>query len=269
MANVSMVQRFFTLRGTLPRATATIIGSVGFIVLLVIWSLITGMKLIPHTLLPSPWMVLGSFKELHFEDALVRNTLYSIRLNLLGYLEAVAITLPVGFCIGLFPVLRACFTKYIEAFRFIPLAAATGLFIAWFGIGDNMKIQFLAVSIIVYLLPVVILRIDEVDEVYEQTAQTLGASLWQKISSVFMPAVFSRIIDDVRVLVAISWTYITIAEALNMTGGIGAMAYQCARKSRIDKVFAILVLIILIGFVQDKLFRMLDKALFPHKYQQG
>jgi NitT/TauT family transport system permease protein len=264
---MATVNRLFELRGILPKKLSTIIGVAGFVVLLTLWSLVSGFAMIPHSLLPSPWMVLRSFKELHFEDALVRNMLYSLRLNVLGYIEAIAITLPVGFAIGLFPVLRACFTKYIEAFRFIPLAAATGLFIAWFGIGDTMKIQFLAVSIIVYLLPVVIQRIDEVDEVYVQTAQTLGAGLQQKITSVFAPAVLSRIIDDVRVLVAISWTYITIAEALNMTGGIGALAYQCARKSRIDKVFAVLVLIVLIGFVQDKLFRLLDRALFPHKYQ--
>jgi NitT/TauT family transport system permease protein len=155
---MATVNRLFELRGILPKRLSTIIGVAGFIVLLALWSLVTGLAMIPHSLLPSPWMVLRSFKELHFEDALVRNTLYSIRLNVLGYVEAIAITLPVGFAIGLFPVLRACFTKYIEAFRFIPLAAATGLFIAWFGIGDNMKIQFLAVSIIVYLLPVVIQR---------------------------------------------------------------------------------------------------------------
>jgi len=261
-----MVARFFELRGELPKSVNITIAIVGFITLLGIWTLVSFLSLIPSTLLPSPWNVLISFQELHFQDALVRNAVYSIRLNLLGYIEAVAISLPLGFVIGLFPAVRACFNRYIEAFRFIPLAAATGLFIAWFGIDDNMKIQFLAVSIIVYLLPVVIQRIDEVEKVYVQTAHTLGANTWQKITTVFIPAVLSRIVDDIRVLVAISWTYITIAEALNMTGGIGALAYQCARKSRIDKVFAVLVLIVLIGFIQDKLFKSLDKALFRFKY---
>lgn len=259
--------RFFALRGQLDKVSSTIIGVAGFVILLAIWTAVTSFRLIPRTLLPSPIGVLSALKELHFEDALVRNMLYSLRLNLLGYLEAIAISLPLGFAIGLFPALRACFTKYIEALRFVPLAAATGLFIAWFGIDDTMKIQFLAVSIIVYLLPVVIQRIDEVDDVYVQTAHTLGATMLQKIQSVFVPAVLSKIIDDIRVLVAISWTYITIAEALNMTGGIGALAYQSARKSRIDKVFAVLVLIVVIGVVQDRLFRQIDKLLFPFKYR--
>ena len=61
--------------------------------------------------------------------------------------------------------------------------------------------------------------------------------------------------------------HIIIAELVNKSGGIGALAYVSARQSRIDKVFAILFVIILIGFVQDKLFTKLDKVLFPHKYK--
>jgi ABC-type nitrate/sulfonate/bicarbonate transport system permease component len=72
--------------------------------------------------------------------------------------------------------------------------------------------------------------------------------------------------DDISILVAISWTYVTIAEALNMTSGIGMLAVQCGRKSRIDMVFAILLIIILIGFVQDIFFKRLDKVINPHKY---
>lgn len=261
-----MIRKLFELRGTLDKRTSTIVAIIGFIFFMLLWQSMAWFKLIPESLLPSPISVLISIGSLHFEDELVRNCIYSIKLNVLGYIEAVTIVVPLGFLMGLFPVVRVATDKYIKALRFIPLAAATGLFIAWFGIGDNMKIQFLAASIMVYLLPVVIQRIDDVETVYVHTAYTLGAKNIQIIKSVFAPAVTSKLIDDTRILVAISWTYITIAEALNMTGGIGALAVQCARKSRIDKVFAVLLIIALIGFVQDILFQKLDKIVFPHKY---
>ena len=38
------------------------------------------------------------------------------------------------------------------------------------------------------------------------------------------------------------------------------------RQGNIDKLFAMLFIIIIIGFLQDKLFVMLDKRLFPFKY---
>lgn len=243
---------------------------VGFVAIIVVWEVICQVSGISDRLLPSPLQVFLSYSDMLKNDRLIPNALYSIQLNMIGYIEALAICLPLGFFIGLFPGPKAAFSKYIEAMRFLPLAAATGLFIAWFGIETGMKIQFLAASIFVYLLPVVIQRVEDVDIVLDQTAYTLGANPWQRITKVFIPAVCSKIIDDVRVLVAISWTYITIAEALNMSdGGIGALAYQCARRSRIDKVFAILVLIVIIGYGQDLLFKGLDQLLFPHKYRSS
>lgn len=150
--------------------------------------------------------------------------------------------------------------------RYLPLTALTGLFIIWFGIEDQMKIAFLAFGIIVYLLPVVVQRIDEVEDVYLKTVFTLGATNWQTIRSVYLPAVMSKLMDDIRVLTAISWTYIIIAELLNRQGGIGSLIYIKARQGQVDRVFAVLLVIILIGFVQDRLFVYMDRRLFPHKY---
>jgi len=256
----------FELRGTLEKKPSTIIAIMGFILLMLTWQSMSWFKWVPESLLPSPVSVFSSFKELHFKEELVRNCLYSIKLNMFGYAEAIAIAVPLGFIIGLFPVVRVATDKYIKALRFLPLAAATGLFISWFHIGDNMKVQFLAASIIVYLIPVVIQRIDDTENVYVHTAFTLGANKFQTIFTVFFPSVLSRIIDDIRILVAISWTYITIAEALNMTNGIGMLAVQCGRKCRIDMVFAILLLIAALGFIQDILFKEIDKVVNKHKY---
>jgi len=199
-------------------------------------------------------------------SSLVYNTLYSVLLNVLGYLEAIAVSIIIGFIIALIPFFRGLMSRYIDAIRFVPLAAVTGLFIAWFGIDLNMKVQFLAFGIFVFLLPVVVQRIYEVEDVYKQTAFTLGASSWQTIRYVYWPHVLSRLIDDIRVLTAISWTYIIVAETVNKESGIGALIFTARRHSRLDQVFALLLLIIIIGFIQDVLFARLDKKLNPHKY---
>ena len=53
-------------------------------------------------------------------------------------------------------------------------------------------------------------------------------------------------------------------------GGIGAMIWRVGqRQGRFDKIWALLVLIMIIGIVQDKLFTIADRHLFPHKYQQA
>jgi NitT/TauT family transport system permease protein len=256
----------FKLRGELPARIAVAIQLIGFIMLIGAWEAIARMGLVTSSLMPAPSSIIMSFRELHFEDALLRNLGYSVKLNLLGYFEAIAIAVPLGFIIGLFPLFRELSRKYVDAMRFVPLTALTGLFIAWFGIGTEMKVHFLAFGIIVYLLPVVVQRISEVDKVYCDMVYTIGASSWQTIRYVFMPSVLSKLLEDIRILTAISWTYIIVAELVNKSdGGVGALAFTAARQSRIDKVFAILLVIIAVGFVQDKVVMWLDKHLFPYK----
>lgn len=261
-----MINLLFSLRGALPKRLSRTIELLGFFCLILIWTIISELNLISQSLLPSPLRVISALPQLHFEDALIRELFFSIKINFFGYMEAVALSIPLGFIIGLFPLFRDMFRRYIDAVRFLPLTALTGLFIAWFGISTTMKVQFLAFGISVYLLPVVIQRIYEVEQVFCDTLYTLGANKRQIIQFVFIPDVLSKVIEDIRVLVAISWTYIIVAELLNKSeGGIGALAYNSARQGRIDKVFAILIVIVVVGFIQDKLVSKLSLILFPHK----
>jgi NitT/TauT family transport system permease protein len=239
----------------------------GILGILIVWYGLVATNIIQSRILPSPITVFTSFGELIAGDHLFKNLGVSLGLNLLGYIEAVAIAIPLGFCIGLFPIFRGLFERPISAIRGLPLSAVLGLFILWFGISTNMKVQFLTLGVLVYLLPVVVQRIDEVKQIYVDTVKTLGANRWQTIRKVFIPDVLSRVSDDIRVLLPIAWTYIIMAEVINKSeGGIGALAYTAGRQSRPDKVFAILAMIILVVFLQDKLFLFLDRKFFKHKY---
>lgn len=295
----------FKLRGDLTRYQEIILGVVGLIIFIVVWWIAAEMlsrqrpimagfdssisvtdeglnldslarqdslafanatefeKVYP--LLPPPPKVLASYHSLITKDELIPNTLKSIWLNIQGYVWAVLISIPIGFLIALLPLFKGLFNKHVDAMRYIPLTILTGIFITWFGIYDRMKVAFLAFGIIVYLLPVVVQRVNEVRDVFLKTVFTIGATDWQTIRSVYIPSVMSKLIDDIRVLTAISWTYIIIAELVNRQGGIGSLAYIKARQGQIEKVFAILFVIILIGFVQDRIFAFMDSKLFPHK----
>ncbi len=219
-----------------------------------------------YPLLPTPLQVLKAFPDMFQNDEILKNTWISLVRSIKGYFWAILISIIVGFIIGLYPLFNALFGKQLDSLRYLPLTAMTGLFIIWFGIGEEMKVAFLAFGIIVYLLPVVIQRIGEVKDVYTKTVHTLGATDWQTIKTVYIPSVLSKLIDDIRVLTAISWTYIIIIEYINREGGFGALVYFYKRNGIIAKSFAVLFLIILIGFLQDRLFQYLDKRLFPHKY---
>jgi len=260
----------FKLRGDVPKEWRIILEIIGIGIIFLVWFLLT-MGEQPYmmpSVLPHPMKVLTSYGELYSENNLIQNAFRSIGLNLAGYVKAILTTLPIGFLIGLYPLFKGMYHRPIDAVRFVPLAATTGLFIVWFGIGTSMKVNFLAFGIVIFLLPVVVQRINEVKDVYLKTVYTIGATDWQTIKSVYIPSVMSRLIDDIRVMTAISWTYIVVAEGIGSQGGLGAMIFRAGqRQGRVDKTFAVLILIVIIGIIQDRIFVRLDKELFPHKYQ--
>lgn len=260
----------FKLRGDVPKKWRLILELSGISLILLIWVALTHGEspFMMPSVLPKPQKVLSAYGELYADNNLIQNTFRSVGLNLAGYVKALIFTLPIGFIIGLYPIFKGMYQRTIDAVRFVPLAATTGLFIVWFGIGTSMKVNFLAFGILIFLLPVVVQRINEVKDVYLKTVYTIGATDWQTIKSVYIPSVLSRLIDDIRVMTAISWTYIVVAEGIGSQGGLGAMIFRVGqRQGRVDKTFAVLLLIILIGIVQDRIFVRLDKELFPYKYQ--
>ncbi len=264
------IKKLFALRGKLDKQTSLILAIVGACLFLLVWIFLTmgDDPILKPATLPSPKKVFFAYGDLIRQNDLVVHAARSIGLNLSGYVVAIALSLPLGFLIGLVPLFRGLFQRLVEAIRFVPLIATIGIFIVWFGIGIFMKSNFLAFGIFIFLLPVVVQRIDEVKDVYLKTVYTLGATNWQTIKTVYIPSVMSRLSDDIRIMTAISWTYITFVEAIASEGGLGYLIiFGARRQGRMDKVFALLILIILIGVFQDKLFGYMDRKIFKFKYQ--
>jgi NitT/TauT family transport system permease protein len=255
----------FTLRGELTKKQLVVFGTLGSVLSVMLWWSFATLQIIPKQVLPSPQSVLAVLPDLHFNNGLVENVWYTTKLNLLGFGLAILFSVPIGYLIGLLPIARGLSSFIFVGLRFIPLPVTTGLFMA-FGIGDLMKIVFLAFAIFVYLVPTIVQRIDEVPQVYLNTLKTLGANRLQEIKYVFIPEVLSRVWDDIVILVGISWTYISIVELINTSdGGIGALMYIAQRQTSIEKVYAILVIIMIVAFLQTKLFQLFGDFIFPYK----
>lgn len=247
----------------------------GLTVIICIWQIISSYEIIPSRILPSPLSVIVSFKTLFIENNLINNGWYSIKLNLISYIYAIAISLPLGFIIALIPFNRIVFGTYVNTLRYLPIPALTGIFVAIFGITLGMKVSFLTFSLIIYILPSIANKIydlqnpaNDKDNVLLQTGLTMGMNNWQLLRYVYFPYVTSKVSDEIINLTGVSWSYIVICELLDRTQGLGGLISVMSRQSRTAEVFAILFLIIMIGIAQDFLFRKLDVLLFPFKHNK-
>ena len=244
---------------------ARLIALAGIGSFLAVWCLLSYGGIIPAVILPSPTEVLQAFPTLHFEEALVRSAGYSLYRVTMGFALSGLVAIPLGLLMGTFPVVKHFFAPLVDPLRFLPISALVPLFLVWFGIEETMKVMLLFVGTFVYLLPLVVEAVENVDDVYLQTAVTLGASRWQLVRHVLIPGSLPAIGEALRVMNGIGWTYVILAEIVNPRYGLGALITVAGKRSHVDWIFAGVLVIIAIGVATDFLIRMINAQLFNWK----
>ncbi len=252
----------FALREPMPRSTATVVGLLAPLLVAVVWCTLTYGGFAPPDFLPSPTEVLRGTLQLFLQYDLWDAILVSTERIVSAFLLAAAVALPLGVLMGAFEPINVFFEPIVAPLRYMPISAFIPLLILWFGIYEKQKIAFLFLGVFVYLLPVVVTAIRSVPEELVQTSLTLGASRWQVIRTVLLPSALPEIFDSFRVMNAISWTYVILAEAVNPEHGLGYMVELARTHQKASWSFAGLLVIGGIGLLTDFVIRMVSAALF-------
>jgi len=253
---------WFRLRSPLPLKTGLALALVAPTIVLAGWCIVSYGGLAPPDFLPSPTEVVRGTLQLFIQYDLGLAIWISTRRILTAFLLASAVALPLGVLMGAFEPVNRFFEPIMAPLRYMPISAFIPLLILWFGIYESQKIAFLFLGVFVYLLPVVVTAIRAVPEELVQTALTLGASRWQVVRSVLVPAALPEIFDSFRVMNAISWTYVILAEAVNAEHGLGYMVELARTHQKASWSFAGLLVIGGIGLLTDALIRTASAVLF-------
>jgi NitT/TauT family transport system permease protein len=256
------ISNLFSIRAPLPKRTAFLLGFVAPAAVLGAWCVVTYGHLVDPDFLPTPTEVVRGTLQLFIQYDLATAIFVSTRRIALAFLLASALALPLGVLMGAFDPVNRLFEPIMAPLRYMPISAFIPLLILWFGIYEQEKIAFLFLGVFVYLLPVVVSSIRLVPEELVQTALTLGASKFQVIRTVLLPAALPEIFDSFRVMNAIAWTYVILAEAVNPEHGLGYMVELARTHQKASWSFAGLLVIGGIGLLTDFLIRALSSILF-------
>jgi NitT/TauT family transport system permease protein len=218
--------------------------------------------LVPHFFLPAPDQVLKSLFFLIFEKDLLPAVGVSALRIVKAFGLSLAVALPLGILMGSFELVNRIFDPIVAPMRYLPITAFIPLLILWFGIDETQKVAFLFLGTVVYLLPAVVDAIRVVPDELVQTAFTLGATKAQVIRTVLIPAALPQIFDGFRVMNAIAWTYIILAEIVNPQSGIGYILRLAEQHLKPEWSFAGILVVGVIGILTDLVIRTINRFLF-------
>jgi NitT/TauT family transport system permease protein len=260
--------RWLKIREELKSVQRITLGIVPIIMIFVIWVLLTmgevEYRVLSPLILPAPLDVLKSLHDLWFKAGLSRSIIASTSRVIGGFIVSLLIAFPLGILMGAFSKVKALFDPLVIFGAYLPIPALVPLTLSLFGTEEFQKIMFLSLAFLVYLIPLFVKAVEEVDDVYLQTAYTLGATKWQTVRHVLFGIAAPRIFQSMRLGFGIGWTYIILAEMVAANRGLGQIIIVAQRRGPREYIYLVLVVIVIMAFITDKLWVLLGRKLFPY-----
>ena len=255
---------WFAFRRALPRACVLALGVAVWVLFFGAWQLATTMGWVTELLVPPPGKVLATLVRLLGDQIFLFDILSSILRILISFAAATAIAVPLGVMMGSFHAVESFFNPFVSAWRYLPAPAFIPVLLMWFGTGEGPKLALLFIGVVFFLITLIMDHTKQVRGELIETALTLGARKRQILWTIIVPAVLPNIVTAMRQILAVSWTYLVIAEIVASTTGIGAMMMRARRFLHTDEIMSGIIVIGFLGLMFDLGFRLLHRWLFSY-----
>ena len=260
-------ERFLSVLGTVSTNQSIGLGLVGVVLFFSIWEI--GHLLTPELqqkFLPGVIEVVGEIAYLILEKGFVGDIGKSLYRIYVSFFVACMVAIPLGLFMGCFIKLRVLINPMVGGLRYLPAASFVPLLLVYLGPTDTAKMALLFLGCVFFLIALILDNVLAVPRELIESAQTMGASRRHIVFRVTLPAAAPQIVDSMRNMIAVSWTYLVIAEIVAATDGIGAVMMRGAKFLHIDIIMAGILTIGVLGVLTDMLFRFARRLLFPYLY---
>ncbi|MDX2321874.1 MAG: ABC transporter permease [Moritella sp.] len=229
------------------------------LVIIGLWQSIVIVFALPSFILPTPWAVFERLIERH--DVLLKHTLVTTQEIVFGLLLGLFMGLFFALQMLLFKPVKHWLLPILIASQAIPVFAIAPVLMLWLGYGMASKIVMAALII---FFPVTTCCYDGLRNTptgYLDLAKTMGATKWQMLRHIQLPASLPTLASGIRVAVVIAPIGAVAGEWVGSSAGLGYLMLQANARMMIDEMFAALLILsalsILLYFVTDKVLKKL------------
>ena len=217
----------------------------------------------PFKVLPRPDEVFSALRELWMQEGLGRELLTSFKVNLQAVGLSALISLGLAY-LTVLPVFRPLVGALTKG-RFLSLVGFTFVFTLIVGGGHPLKLSLLVFGMTVFFLTSMASVIAEIPRGDFDHARTLRMGEWRVVAEVVVLGTIDKAFEVMRQNAAIGWMMLTMVEGIARSeGGVGAMLLNQSKHFRLAEVFAIQLVILLIGLIQDYGIGFLRRFLCPY-----
>ena len=177
-----------------------------------------------------------------------------------GFLLAAVVAIPLGFLIGMSPLLSRALNPFIQVLK--PISPLAWMPLALYTIKDSAT-SSIFVIFICSIWPMLIntaYGVASVRREWLNVARTLEVSIMRKAFLVVLPAAAPTIMTGMRISMGIAWLVIVAAEMLVGGTGIGYFVWNEWNNLSLTNVIFAILMIGVVGMALDMMFGLLQKA---------
>lgn len=231
--------------------------------LLVIWELVVQLAGIPLYVLPAPSDMMQSFvSEL---PTLLRHAAVTVMEALVGMAISFVVGILMGILIDAMPMFKKCIYPILVVTQTVPVIVLAPIFIIYMGFGYTPKILTV---VLMCFFPIVVSFSDGLGEMnagYLNLVRTYGGSKLQVYRIVKIPAALISLLSGLKVAATYSISGAVVGEWIASQSGLGYYLIRAKNGYMLDKVFACVLMIILLSLMMNGLVKLFGYIVLPTK----
>src|SRR4029079_2110094 len=235
-----------------------VLGWIAVAFVLIMWEVIVVAAHLNPIYLTSPSQILVALVAMFKTGGLLGDLLATLGRIFGGF----AIALVAGTLLGIWMAtsqrVSAIAANFIAALYPLPKITLIPLLIIWLGTGGPFMLALLALGAIFPIVINTVLGIRQCDPGLILAARDLGASNRQVIKMVLLPSAVPSIFAGVRLGLGVSIILVVAAEMVVGKVGLGARLYLAGQILETEQVFAVLIVLAILGVVVTKAQDLID-----------
>ena len=171
-----------------------------------------------------------------------------------------------GIMIDAMPTFRRCIYPILVVTQTVPVIVLAPIFIIYMGFGYAPKILTV---VLMCFFPIVVSFSDglgEMDPGYLNLIKAYGGTRWQVYRLVKIPSALISLISGLKVAATYSISGAVVGEWIASQNGLGYYLIRAKNGYMLDKVFACVLMIILLSLLMNSLVKVFGRIVLPGKH---
>jgi len=220
--------------------------------LVALWQFLTGLKIWPPYLFPSPLSVLSALR-LGFADHTVPIALATTMKRVaLGYGLSVVVGVALGFVIATSRLLEDTVGSLVVGLQSLPSICWLPLAVLWFGLSEKAIIFVTVAGSLLSVTINTVAGVQHVPRIYLMAGRNLGARGFRLFVHVLFPASLPYVVTGLKQGWAFAWRSLISGEMIFVTLGLGQLLMMGRDLNDMSQVVAVMVMIMAIGYLIDR-----------------